>query len=98
VLRNKGNFYHNINVLKMREGDLIVVRRPTKEVSYKDYVPCQNCLGFFVKAELWRHRSGCVVEGDNESHLVRNCKLILYSSVNQNHQNVLMKVVDNDRG
>ena len=98
LLRTRGNFYHNINVLKLKEGKLIVVRRPNKEISYKKYVPCKNCLGFFLKDELWRHTSGCNVEGETEKSLVISCKLLLYSSVNENHSNILTQVVHNERG
>ena len=98
LLRTRGNFYHNINVLKLKEGELIVVRRPNKKISYKKYVPCQNCLGFFLKDELWRHTSGCNVEGETEKSLVNSCKLLLYSSVNESHSNILTQVVHSERG
>jgi hypothetical protein len=60
-LSNLGNFKHNINVLKSREGSLKVVRRPTeKNVPAKDYVCCPSCLGFFFYKDLWRHvKSNC---------------------------------------
>lgn len=56
-LQNEGNFAHNISVLKKGSGTLIVARRPTTEkiVSYKSYLPCVTCLGFFYYMDLPRH-------------------------------------------
>lgn len=48
-----GDFYHNVNVLAQKKGELILIRRPTpnelKLKSYSDYGPCPNCLGFLLK-------------------------------------------------
>ena len=59
-LRLKGNFYHNIRVLKCG-GELKVLRRPAEGelISYKQFVPCVHCLGFVQKTELWRHVAHC---------------------------------------
>jgi hypothetical protein len=56
-LQNEGNFAHNIAVLKKGSGTLVVSRRPTTEkaVSYKSYLPCITCLGFFYFMDLPRH-------------------------------------------
>lgn len=54
-----GDFYYNCNVLSSRCGELILVRRPTenesKLVTYSDYGPCPNCLGFMLKKHIWHH-------------------------------------------
>ncbi|CAH1109549.1 unnamed protein product [Psylliodes chrysocephalus] len=54
-----GDFYHNCNVLATKTGELILVRRPTKNelkfVKDSDYGPCPNCLGFMLKKHLWHH-------------------------------------------
>jgi hypothetical protein len=58
--RNLGNFSHNVEVLKERKGVLFVGRRPSS-LAHKpeDYLPCQFCLAFYVKGELWRHAKHC---------------------------------------
>ncbi|KAB7494432.1 hypothetical protein Anas_13687, partial [Armadillidium nasatum] len=52
LLRNIGNFKHNIRVLKDNEGILLMNRRPNRKYerqNYKDYIPCKYCYGFFFK-------------------------------------------------
>ena len=59
-LRNAGDFQNNMTVLKNGEGTLITWARPDKEhVTYKDYLPCEDCQGFFQRSNLWRHRQTC---------------------------------------
>ncbi|KAJ3650275.1 hypothetical protein Zmor_021973 [Zophobas morio] len=52
-----GDYYHNIEVLTSRKGNLILSRRPNDKDSllYKKYGPCPNCLGFFLISNLWHH-------------------------------------------
>lgn len=58
--RNMGNFAHNVDVLKDRKGVLFVGRRPSSLAHRPDdYLPCQFCLAFSVKQELWRHAKHC---------------------------------------
>lgn len=58
-LGRTGDFYYNCETLKKEDGELILVRRPTKceekYFTYKDYGPCPECLGFMLKKHLWRH-------------------------------------------
>ena len=58
-LRNLGNFKHNIEVIKHGEGQLIPWRAPSEPVDAAEYCPCEHCLGFFLKKELWRHENKC---------------------------------------
>ena len=58
-LRLKGNYKHNCNVIRQGFGEIIPVRSPSSPVDAGDYVPCQFCLGFFVKKDLWRHCRDC---------------------------------------
>ncbi|XP_068712639.1 uncharacterized protein [Montipora foliosa] len=67
-LRLLGNYHHNLNVLETGKGELIVFRRPTsgKECSPSDFLPCNYCLGFIRRQELWKHVKLCKFkpEGD----------------------------------
>ena len=58
--RRMGDFNHNIEVLQNGKGTLYVGRRPTDpNASPQEYLPCQFCLNFYIKAELWRHTKTC---------------------------------------
>ena len=63
-VRLLGDFYHNFKVLK-NGGELIVCRRPSprQKLSASMFGPCKHCLGFFHKAELWRHARNCSYQG-----------------------------------
>ncbi|KAL4230711.1 hypothetical protein ACF0H5_011086 [Mactra antiquata] len=59
-LRNAGDYKHNMDVLKNGNGTLITwSRKVEEEHSPSDYLPCEDCLGFFLKGGLWRHRKKC---------------------------------------
>lgn len=59
--RNLGNFNNNIKVLREKSGTLHVGRRPKNESEYSatEYLPCQYCLVFYLRKELWRHIKNC---------------------------------------
>lgn len=75
-----GDFNHNCEVMSLKKGELILVRRPTetesKYVSFEDYGPCPHCLGFMMKKHLWHHIKQCTKK--NSKHI--NC---------QNNKNVI---------
>lgn len=48
-----------MNILKGKEGKLIVARRPCEKSESKIYGPCPNCLGWFVIEDLWKHKNSC---------------------------------------
>lgn len=58
-LVRSGDFYHNCEVLSLKQGQLILTRRPNKQelscTSYSEYGPCPECLGFLLKRQLWHH-------------------------------------------
>lgn len=58
-VRRAGNYKHNVDVLKKGKGEIVVVARHSTETKAEDYLPCESCLGFFLKAGLWRHRQVC---------------------------------------
>ena len=53
--------HHMLQVLKERQGEIVVARRPKSESSQKaeDYLPCEHCLGFFFYKTLWQHVEKC---------------------------------------
>jgi hypothetical protein len=54
LIRNRGDFSHNIEVLKSEKGNLVVIRRPSSLFCPTHYYPCLSCFGFFSKHDIWR--------------------------------------------
>ena len=97
LLKNKGNFQRNIEVLRAKEGAIIVVRRPKEEADASKFYPCAACYGFFSKFELYRHR--CVTDlNENrkrprpERHLLMESRTLLASAIDE-HNPVLAEVL-----
>jgi len=65
-IRLLGDYHHNCNVLQLKKGEIIVVRKPSNETSIdaEDYVPCMHCYGFFKGDELFRHVKICKFKED----------------------------------
>ena len=59
-LRKRGNFNHNMLVLREKKGLLVVEKRPNKPQPYTNYLPCEHCFGFYIKKELRKHIRTCV--------------------------------------
>ncbi|XP_029695858.1 uncharacterized protein isoform X3 [Takifugu rubripes] len=58
-LRCKGNYLHNIEVIRQGTGEIIPWRLPSEDVDARNYLPCPLCLGFFLRADLWKHQVSC---------------------------------------
>lgn len=54
-LRNKGNFFHNLNAVKMNKDLVISVFTNSKY----NKVPCEFCLGFYGEESISIHISKC---------------------------------------
>jgi len=78
-LRLSGDYYHNLNVLQTKSGNLVVVRRPKDVVvDYSDFLPCTGCRGFFLRKELWRHCRSCeFVESGQEIKCQKDGQLLI---------------------
>lgn len=59
LLRNKGNYLHNSDVLIKNSGDIITIRRPANEADVSDFLPCEFCFGYFSARKLSRHQKQC---------------------------------------
>jgi hypothetical protein len=92
LIRNRGDFSHNIEVLKSEKGNLVVIRRPSSLFCPTHYYPCLSCFGFFSKNDIWRHL--CAGERSNqpEGSLLRNSKVLLLSALDL-HSPVLATVL-----
>ncbi|KAM9414359.1 uncharacterized protein KZ484_023550 [Pholidichthys leucotaenia] len=58
-LRCRGNYLHNIEVIRQGSGEIVPWRRPSEEMDARKYLPCPLCLGFFLRADLWKHQVSC---------------------------------------
>ena len=71
ILRERGNFHHNLRIQKTG-GELKVHRRPSRAgVDGSMYTPCVKCFKYVLKRELWRHNQTCIVkneEGEKKTH------------------------------
>lgn len=78
-----GDFYYNCNILAIKQGELILVRRPdeTKDFTYSDFGPCPHCLGFMSKKYLWHHiKFGCSVRRSKPNNLAMTGKGPMHES------------------
>lgn len=64
-IREKGNNENNCDVSKSGDAE-IGTKKPA--ISVRDFLPCQHCLGFYRKTDLWRHERTCKIrKGDQKS-------------------------------
>ena len=87
-LRSRCNYHHNMTVMDVGKGKIIVARKPNqsgKEVNKDDFLPCPHCRGFYRRQELWKHTNGCKSkpEGqpDIQKHVQLNSKLMLFGAL-----------------
>ncbi|XP_060083174.1 uncharacterized protein LOC132562449 [Ylistrum balloti] len=82
--RNSGDYKHNVEVLKNGTGTLVTWTRKDKTTTTaKEYLPCEDCLAFFLDKNLWRHRKICPFRKNdrNQKRLKSQASLLLPSSV-----------------
>ncbi|XP_038073460.1 uncharacterized protein LOC119741677 isoform X2 [Patiria miniata] len=79
LLRNRGNYYHNKMVKELKQGELIMVRRPSDDGSDStDYGPCPDCLGFYRISDFRKHMKYYCIAKESEidtEDSFRNVKL-----------------------
>ena len=86
-LRNAGNYKHNVSVLKENRGEFVVVSSQSYESEPTDYLPCDDCLGFFLKESLWRHKHVCPFRtGIQKSRRVQADAALLLPASKEIHQ------------
>ncbi|XP_041666279.1 uncharacterized protein LOC121524831 [Cheilinus undulatus] len=59
LIRNKGNFEHNTEVLESQKGKLIPFKQPKKKTEGQKFLHCVYCYGLFTKRVMWRHFQVC---------------------------------------
>lgn len=46
-------------VIRQGTGEIVPWRQPSEDVDARNYLPCPLCLGFFLRADLWKHQVSC---------------------------------------
>ena len=100
-LRLKGDYHHNMKMLETGEEDLIVVRRPGEgeSCSIHDFLPCEFCLGFMKRWDLWKHQQACEYRPCTEAntgintHVQLKAKLMLTPSITGSDNERLNKII-----
>lgn len=102
MLANEGNFKHNIEVLRKKEGCLVVARRDgSVDKRPGDYLPCQFCKKFILRASLWWHNRNCNFRKDEQSdnpiqqpnNAVRHGQHLLQSAVHEDTNGHVAKML-----
>lgn len=105
ILLRIGDFHHNCEVIEKKEGELILVRKPNKELNktYTEYGPCPQCLGFFLKELLWHHiKYSCIsrIQKGGSKHALSESNALMASTIAkenpQFYENIIAKLI-NDR-
>jgi len=74
-LRNLGNHFHNVEVIRAGKGELMVTHRKSSEVEALNYVPCDQCYAYVLKRELWRHK--CKFGKPDKGRKISSAQLLL---------------------
>ena len=63
-IKLRGNYNHNMKVIKEKRGCFVVTRRPTvkskESVKFSDFTPCPHCFAFVTNHMLSRHKKRCI--------------------------------------
>ncbi|XP_066532042.1 zinc finger MYM-type protein 2 isoform X1 [Hoplias malabaricus] len=68
-LCKKGNYQHNIEVLRKGQGQIVAENLSKGKKSIMEYLPCQYCLAFYLRNDLIKHESSCQMKVSSESFL-----------------------------
>ena len=59
ILRNRGNFAHNANIVRKGAGQVEPCYRPWECRRAIDFIHCFYCQGLYAKKTLWKHMKFC---------------------------------------
>ncbi len=59
LLRKRGNFAHNTDVVRQGRGEMIACYRPKKRKGAIEFIHCIYCQGLYNKRSLWKHVKNC---------------------------------------
>lgn len=68
LLRKRGNFAHNTDVVRQGRGEMIACYCPKKRKGAIEFIHCIYCQGLYNKRSLWKHIKNCPLKPkDDES-------------------------------
>ncbi len=79
-LRREGDHNHNLNVMREKRGQLILVRREAGAFIADNYTPCTACLGWFHATELRKHMKYRCSKRSGETSNPPRSKDLMYQS------------------
>ena len=56
VIRVKGDYKHNLQVLSEKKGEFLVFRRPKDTLTHEMIGPCRKCMEWMLKSSLAKHQ------------------------------------------
>ena len=101
-LRLKGDYHHNMKILEIGGGELIVVRRPAEDetCTIDDFLPCEFCLGFMKRWDLWKHQLACEFNpkpenehGNGKQQVQLKAKLMLAPTITGSEDEQLNRII-----
>ncbi len=75
IIRASGDHVHNVEVLREKKGELILVRRPVTMLNIEDYGPCPNCKEWLRLTIIKRHQATCPAN-DVSCRMSSGCLLV----------------------
>ncbi|XP_052474111.1 uncharacterized protein LOC128030478 [Carassius gibelio] len=66
LLRKRGNFAHNTDVVRQGHGEMIACYRPKNSQRANEFIHCIYCQGLYNKRSLWKHIKNCPLKPKNE--------------------------------
>lgn len=81
-LRKRGNFIHNMEVLKAKKGIMVVEKRHSSSQLYIQYLPSEFCFAFYHKSDLRFHVKRCPERPEGfivGRHVQPSASMLLYS-------------------
>ena len=76
-LLKKGDFNHNIEVLKTNSGFIIPCKRPSKDVDACKFLPCPHCFGMYRRKDLWKHLTICNNNKEGKTNSQTEARMLL---------------------
>ena len=81
-LKKRGNFNHNMDVLKEKHGSFVVEKGTGNSQPSTHFLPCEFCYGFYHKQELRKHLKRCVEKPEAfvvGRHVQSSASILLYA-------------------
>jgi hypothetical protein len=95
MLRNKGNYQHNISILRTGSGVLVPSKHLSTQRQAIQYVVCKACLALIQSADKWKHSRKCDMKYDegNRNRSIPCKKLMIITNGQAVNKGLAKKVL-----